>query len=167
MVADIRSVPFSARFSEYHQDALRDTLAAHEIRYVYLGEELGPRSREPAHYDSSGQVQFARLQESELFQSGVSRLSSGLDNDFSIALLCAEKDPAICHRSLLVGHYLVRHLNIEVQHIGHEGTLESQQELEQRLIQLHGMQADMLTDDDELLALAYQQQLKNCAYRRS
>lgn len=166
VVADIRSVPYSAAFKDYHQKALQAHLKKAGIRYVYLGKELGPRSKEDSHYDESNQVQFDRLMQSDLFLSGIERLKNGLEGDHRIALLCAEKDPAICHRSLLVSHYLVRHLDTEVQHISHSGELESQKELEIRLIDLQELQADMLTGTDDLLELAYQQQLKDYAYKR-
>ncbi len=166
VVADIRSVPYSAAFNDYHQEALQSHLRSNSIRYVYLGKELGPRSKDPAHYDENNQVQFDRLVHSDLFQSGILRLQNGLEKSHRIALLCAEKDPAICHRSLLVSHYLIRNIDIEIQHITHSGALESQQEMEERLIDLQGLQADMLTGSDELLDLAYKQQLKDCAYRR-
>lgn len=166
VVADIRSVPYSAAFKDYHQESLQRHLRNNGIRYVYLGKELGPRSEDPAHYDENNQVQFDRLMHSDLFQSGIQRLRNGLEKNHRITLLCAEKDPAICHRSLLVSHYLIRNIDVEVQHITHTGELESQQDMEERLIDLQGLQADMLTGSNELLDLAYQQQLKDCAYRR-
>lgn len=43
VVADVRSVPYSKRFFDYHQDALKSHLQSAGIRYVYLGEELGSR----------------------------------------------------------------------------------------------------------------------------
>ncbi len=165
-VADIRSVPYSAVFKEYHREALQSALHRAKIHYVYLGQELGPRSENDDHYDASGQVQFHRLMESELFQQGIKRLHAGLNKNMNIALLCAEKDPAICHRSLLVGHYLKQHGNLDVQHILFDGELETQSQLEKRLIDLQGLQADLVTDSSELEHIAYERQLKQRAYRR-
>ncbi len=165
-VADIRSVPYSRAFPDYHREALQTALLDEGIQYVYLGEELGPRSKEDAHYDDTGQVQFDRLMQSRLFQQGIARLKAGMEKGLNIALLCAEKDPAICHRSLLVAHYLLVEEDIDVQHITHEGTLESQADLEQRLIQLQGLQADLLTPAEDLASLAYQGQVQDRAYRK-
>ena len=67
VIADVRSVPFSKVFVDYHQTALEKTLPQHGIKYVHLGKELGPRSKDPSHYDDSGQVQFAKLMDSGLF----------------------------------------------------------------------------------------------------
>jgi uncharacterized protein (DUF488 family) len=120
-IADVRSTPFSKFFFDYHQSALEKTLPANGIDYVFLGKELGPRSKNPDHYDQSGQVQFDRLKKSTLFEAGIERLQSGLKKGLRIALLCAEKDPAQCHRSLLVGHYLCESFKTDIQHIDHDG----------------------------------------------
>ncbi len=166
VVADVRSVPYSRAFHDYNREALIAHLRNAGLRYVYLGEELGPRSKDPAHYDKGGQVQFPRLQQSELFLAGVSRLRTGLDRGFRIALLCAEKDPATCHRSLLIAHYFNKHLNMDIQHIDHEGNTEAESALESRLMRLTGIEPDMLSGEAECLQQAYAEQLRRVAYRR-
>lgn len=166
VVADIRSVPYSKAFFDYHQDALRRHLSDAGIRYVHLGPELGPRSNDPAHYDDSGQVQFHRLMHSELFQSGLDRLFDGLEKGFTIALTCACKDPAICHRSLLVGWALRHQRERDLRHILHDGGLELQSALETRLLTETNTVADMFTGEAGALQLAYERQCLACAYRR-
>jgi len=165
VIADVRSVPYSTAFQDYRQDALKATLAAAGIKYVYLGKELGPRSKDLSHYDECGQVKFDRLVKSDLFQQGVTRLRQGLDKGLSIAMMCAEKDPATCHRSLLVAHFLKHELDIVVQHIDYDGQLELQDELESRLVSLQGLSADMLSKEEELEEMAYQQQVQQTSYR--
>ncbi len=165
-VADVRSVPYSAVFKEYHREPLHAALKGEGIHYVYLGEELGPRSRLDAHYNDEGQVQFHRLMQSELFLSGIERLRTGINRGMRIAMLCACKESAICHRSLLVSYYLKHHCDIEVQHIDHAGQLESESELEQRLVSVQNLQEDLLTPPEQLGALAYERQVKQRAYRR-
>lgn len=165
-IADVRSTPFSKVFFDYHQTALEKTLPANGIDYVFLGKELGPRSKDPEHYNSSGQVQFDRLKKSPLFEAGIKRLQSGLDKGLKIALMCAEKDPATCHRSLLVSHYLCKNFKTDIRHIDHDGGLESQSQLEQRLIEIQDVKADLLTSTEELSAIAYERQLKQTSYRK-
>ena len=165
VVADIRSVPYSKVFHDYHQEALKSTLKAAGIGYVYLGLELGPRSKDTAHYDETNQVQFDWLMQSELFVAGIERLFSGLEKGFTIAMTCAEKDPAICHRSLLVGWALTHRYRLELQHILHDGNFESQAELEYRLLSETNTLPDMLMSETEALALAYQRQCRVYAYR--
>jgi uncharacterized protein (DUF488 family) len=166
VVADIRSVPYSKVFFDYHQEALKQHLQNAGIRYVYLGDELGPRSKDPSHYDNTRQVQFCLLMQSVLYQSGIQRLFEGLDKGFSIAMTCACKDPAICHRSLLVGWSLKHQHNYELQHILHDGGLESQTELEHRLMQLTGTVPDMFSGEVGALKLAYERQCQASAYRK-
>jgi uncharacterized protein (DUF488 family) len=165
-IADVRSIPFSKVFFDYHRSALEKTLPANAIDYVFLGKELGPRSKDPDHYDRSGQVQFASLKKSPLFEAGIKRLQDGLSKGLNIALLCAEKDPAGCHRSLLVSHYFHQNFETDIQHINHDGGLESQSQLEQRLVEIQGVKADLLTSTEELSAIAYERQLKQTSYRK-
>ena len=164
-VADVRSVPFSKAFFDYHQPAIRRHLEAAGIRYVYLGDELGPRSKNRDHYDDCGQVQFDRLSQSELFRRGIERLQDGLGKGFNIALMCAEKDAAGCHRSLLIGYSLQRQVGLELQHITHEGELETQQQLEARLPQIHQLGQDLFLSEAEARQRAYRMQLQKTSYR--
>lgn len=165
-VADVRSVPYSSAFFDYHQEPLRRRLEQAGIRYVYLGDELGPRSRDDGHYDECGQVQFDRLMQAPLFRQGIERVSQGLEKGFTIALMCAEKDPATCHRSLLIAYYLQRQPHWSVQHIRHQGDLESQAALETRLREIHGAGDDLFASAEEQLQRAYRMQLKKTAYIR-
>ncbi|MCO7224065.1 DUF488 family protein [Pleionea sp. CnH1-48] len=166
VVADVRSVPYSKAFYDYHQEALQQHLKSNNIRYVYLGEELGPRSKDPNHYDESNQVQFEKLMTSALFSTGISRLKTGLDRHFNIALMCAEKDPANCHRSTLIAYYLARNESIQIKHITHDGHIESQTQLEERLLELTQTQPDLISSKEECLQRAYYKHIKTTAYRK-
>ena len=163
-VADVRSVPYSRAFHDYHREPLATHLRSAGVAYVYLGEELGPRSTDPAHYNALGQVQFERLQKAALFQRGIERVFTGLKKPLRIALMCAEKDPATCHRSLLIGHHLLHQRALSTRHILHDGELESEEDLEQRLMALNDIHADMLTPACECCALAWQAQCQRYAY---
>lgn len=165
-VADVRSVPYSKVFHDYHRETLSATLKQANIHYVYLGDELGPRSKDDAHYDKCGQVQFDLLMQSPLYLAGLNRLQVGLDKGMRIALMCAEKDPADCHRSLLIGYDLYRQRQVIVQHIKHSGELESHAEMEERLLLLHDLGSDLVSSKDEQIELAWQLQSQAKAYRR-
>ena len=131
-------------------------MPTNEIGYVFLGKELGPRSRNPDHYDQSGKVKFDRLKKSPLFEVAIERLQSGLTKGLKITLLCAQKDLVQCHRSLMVGHYLWESFKTDIQHFDHGGGLESQSQLEQPFIEAQGVQTDLLTCAEELSAIAYE-----------
>lgn len=166
-VADVRSVPYSKAFFDYHQEAIAATLRSHKIHYVYLGEELGPRSKDDSHYDKTGQIQFDRLMQTSLFKTGIKRLEKGLDKAMNIALMCAEKDPATCHRSLLIGYYLQRnHPSIELLHICHNGNLETQVSLESRVIAMYSTGQDLFMTPQESAEQAYKKQLQVTSYRK-
>jgi uncharacterized protein (DUF488 family) len=46
-VADVRSSPFSRFSPQFNRDALSAALRATAIHYVFLGVELGARSKDP------------------------------------------------------------------------------------------------------------------------
>jgi uncharacterized protein (DUF488 family) len=165
-IADVRSVPYSKVFHDYHRENLIQSLKTQDIHYVYLGEELGPRSKDDNHYNNRGQVQFERLQKSALFEQGINRILTGLGKSLNIAMLCAEKDPAICHRSLLIGEYLLDQHQLDIQHICHDGNIKTHTALQQRLMTENEITPDMLTPECECLKMAWQAQSSRFAYRR-
>jgi len=165
-IADVRSVPYSKAFHDYHKENLAAALKQNNIYYVYLGEELGPRSKDDSHYDEHGQVQFDRVAQSDLYRQGVARLQEGLNKGLTIALMCAEKDPADCHRSLMIGYDLQRRLNTPVQHITHDGNLEPQRDMELRLRSEHGADNDLFSTEEEQIELACKTQCQLKAYKR-
>ena len=165
VVVDIRSVPYSKVFHDYNRETLRKTLRKEGVRYIDLGKELGPRSKDPCHYNEENQVQFDRLMDSDLFKSGIQRLFEGLEKGFTIALNCAEKNPATCHRSLLVGWSLKHQYQHELEHILHDGALRSQSDLEYQLMALTNTSEDLFTNENQALQLAYDRQCAAFAYR--
>lgn len=166
-LVDVRSVPFSGTFREYNQNSLADELKKHNIHYIHLGDELGPRSTNPSHYNSSNQVQFDRLCESPLFKSGMDRIKSGLDRGYNIAMMCAEKDPGTCHRSLLISEAFLDQMIIEVQHICFNGEIEPHKALQERIAELNKIPLnDMFRSRDECIQQAIAIQSDKYAYKK-
>ena len=91
-VADVRSTPYSRFNPQFRREKLQTALAAAGIQYVFLGEELGARSQDPACYDADGRVSYARLAQTDLFRKGIARLKAGMA-DHRISLMCAEREP--------------------------------------------------------------------------
>jgi len=163
-VADVRSQPYSRYTPEYSQDQLKAALADAGIQYVFMGKELGARREEPECY-VGGKVRYDLVAKTTAFRDGLGRIESGRQQ-YRIALLCAEKDPVTCHRAILVSRELARK-RVNVQHILHDGTLESHEELEQRLLQLHGRdQVDLFEGETERLDRAYSLQAEEIAFVR-
>ncbi len=120
VVADVRSQPFSQFNPQFNRDSLRAALLDANIKYVFLGAELGGRPPEPDFYDSDGHVLYSAVAKTERFNSGLQRLLAGADR-YRVAMLCSEEDPIHCHRRLLVGRVLVNR-GIAIVHIRGDGS---------------------------------------------
>lgn len=161
-LADVRSAPFSRFNPQFNKDALESGLKAQGIKYVFLGRELGARSDDRSCYEN-GRVQYARLARTDLFHRGIERVLRGA-NEHRIALMCAEKDPLECHRTLLVARALDEQ-GVAVDHILADGRLESQGDAMRRLLDVVGLpREDLLQSTQELIAQALAEQEKRVAY---
>ena len=161
-VADVRSVPYSRWQPQYNREDLTEDLKARGIAYVFLGKELGARSDDPKCYEN-GRVQYRSLAETPLFQSGIKRVRDGSRHK-RIALMCAEKDPLDCHRTILVARELVAS-GLDVTHILENGSLEPHDETMKRLSeQLRLPAQDLFLTADELEDRAYAAQEQRIAY---
>ncbi|HMJ61230.1 MAG TPA: DUF488 domain-containing protein [Bryobacteraceae bacterium] len=134
VVVDVRSHPYSAYASAFDQEALAKSLRAAGVQYVYLGNELGGRPRGSAYYDADGHVLYGKVAESSGFRAGLARLEKGLRQSV-VAVLCAEEDPAGCHRRLLVSRVLAER-GVLVQHIRGDGSLQTEDELQEAQLSL-------------------------------
>lgn len=132
-IADVRSIPYSRYNQQYNKEKLQSELNKNNIEYRFFGKELGARSENPNCYIGNKAV-YEKIAQTEEFLQGLERLKKGL-NKYNIALMCAEKDPINCHRGILISRYLKKK-EIEILHILPNGKLESQTELEKRLIAL-------------------------------
>lgn len=160
-LADVRSHPYSRHNPQFCKRPLEDALRKAGIAYVFLGRELGARSRNPDCY-VDGRVQYARLARQPLFREGLDRILNG-SKQYRIAVACAEKDPAQCHRAVLVCREL-RALVERIDHIHADGSVEGHAAFEQRLLRLHGLAPDMLTTEQACIEAAYDRQAAKIAY---
>lgn len=161
-IADVRSSPFSRFNPQFNKDALERALKANGIKYVFLGRELGARSDDPSCYEN-GRVQYARIAKTALFDSGLTRVMRGAQAH-RIALMCAEKEPLDCHRTLLVARALVER-GVPVTHIWANGQTESNGDAMLRLLDVVGLpREDLFRTQEELLAQALRRQEDRVAY---
>ena len=103
-LCDVRSRPYSRLNGQFNRENLQESLRESGITYVFLGKELGARSEDASCY-VRGKVQYDHLARTELFKKGLDRVRQGM-KDYRIALMCAEKDPLVCHRAILVARHL-------------------------------------------------------------
>lgn len=162
-VADVRSAPFSRRFPQFDKPALSRSLKDAEIGYVFMGRALGARPDDPSCY-AGGRVSYRRLAARPAFLDGVARLKKGA-RDHRIALMCAEREPLDCHRTILVARALDLE-GIAVLHIHADGRLEPHGEATDRLFDLVGVpREDMFLGRRELAAMAFSRQEARIARR--
>ena len=162
VVADVRSTPQSRFNPHFCREAFEIALKQGGFRYVFLGRELGARTSDLSCY-LDGKVQYSRLAKTALFQGGLDRIIRGKTN-YRIALMCAEKEPLDCHRTLLVGRALVER-GVPIVHIHADGKLESYEDSMSRLLHLTGVpKQDMFRSKEELLNEALARQEQNVAY---
>jgi uncharacterized protein (DUF488 family) len=162
-LCDVRSKPFSRFNPQFNLDELKKVLPEHGIKYIYLGKELGARSEDPSCY-KDGKVQYNRLARTELFREGLARIQDGIQKGFTIALMCAEKEPLECHRTILVSRHLIS-LGLNVKHIHADGKLEDHVNALKRLAYMLNLpQGDMFNETEEAFADVYQRQEERIAY---
>lgn len=174
-LADVRSSPYSRYVPHVNRPNLAAFLSQAEIKYVFMGTELGARPENPTCY-VEGKAVYEKIAALESFHHGIQRLVKGCQ-DHRIALMCAEKDPIQCHRAILVCQHLVP-FNLEIAHILSTGQLEFHEDLESRLLATHHLTApageaqlslfaveeSSHPDRDQLLRQAYQLQGDKIAY---
>jgi len=130
-VADVRSVPYSRFARHFIREAFEKALKTVDVRYLFLGAELGGRPNLDEFYDSDGHVLYSRLAESSAFMIGIERLSN-VAAEFRTAIMCSEEDPAVCHRHLLVSRVLVTR-NVEIAHIRKSGEVQCYEVIEREV----------------------------------
>jgi uncharacterized protein (DUF488 family) len=162
-VCDVRSGPYSRMNPQFNREDLKKALRENRISYVFMGKELGARSDDLCCY-VHGKVQYDLLAQTELFQHGLSRIQAGIEK-YRITLMCAEKDPLDCHRTILVSRYLEEKLDLEVQHILANGQLEKHSDTMDRLLyNLKLPSQDIFRTHDVVLADACRIQGQKIAY---
>jgi len=160
-VCDVRSVPFSQYNPQFNREAISKALRKLDIFYGFMGRELGARSDNPDCY-IDGKVQYNYLAEEPRFLVGLNRIRNGLET-YRVALMCAERDPLTCHRTILVCREL-RSPDLDIEHILADGSIETNAAAEMRLLSILSIHPDMLNNEHDCIELAYDKQANNIAY---
>lgn len=161
-VADVRSTPASRFTPQFNRNAVKRSLREANIKYVFLGDELGARTKDLSCY-VDGQVQYDRLARTPGFVEGIRRLMNGVRTE-RIAVMCTEQEPLDCHRTVLIAQVLVGR-GITVWHIHGDGHVESHPVAMRRLMTKFGLdEADLLSTSTERLQEALSRQENRIAY---
>ena len=163
-LCDVRSMPYSSRNPQFNRELLKKAVKSHNIEYFFLGEELGARPKDSSCY-VDGKAIYQKISDSNLFKNGLERIKLGMQKGYVLALMCAEKDPMTCHRSILICRNL-RGQGVDIRHIIDHEIIETQVDLEKRLIAQLKLHPDMFkdTDSNDLIERAYDIQGDRIAY---
>lgn len=160
-VADVRSVPFSRRFPQFSQKALAASLKDAGIEYWFLGDALGARPKDPGCYQD-GKASYARIAATRAFKDAIDALIAAARVK-RVALMCAEKEPLDCHRTILVARALAQQ-GCEVAHILADGSIAPHAEIERQLLRAAKEGDDLFDDRAAALARAYDKRAGKMAF---
>jgi uncharacterized protein (DUF488 family) len=128
VLVDIRSSPNSSWATFAKKQNLQELLKSAGIKYLYMGDVLGGLPSDPECLDpQTGKTDYRLIQQKASFQQGIIRVINGCKK-YRICLMCAEENPAHCHRSLLVGDALIRN-DVKILHIRGDGRIQTDEEL--------------------------------------
>jgi uncharacterized protein (DUF488 family) len=113
LLADVRSSPASRFAPQFNRATLARSLQAAGIGYRWFGQTLGGKPRAPE----------------LVFSAGIADLLQAAETQ-STAIMCAERDPRMCHRTHLVTPALLKNGAV-VTHILGDGTLLAHDALQQ------------------------------------
>lgn len=114
-LVDVRAQPRSRHNPQFNDDALRLACDKAGITYHWAGRQLGglrvPRPDSPHVALDEGLRGFADHMDTDAFQKGASQLQH-LASRGACAMLCAEHDPAHCHRSLIADYLVLQGMRV-------------------------------------------------------
>lgn len=126
-LVDVRSWPGSRRLPQFNKATLETALQGANIAYEWRGEALGGKAEDPALLGPDGKPDYPAMAARPQFQDALNDLIAEA-RETALAIMCAEGDPARCHRTLLVGAALASR-GVEITHILRDGTMAADHDL--------------------------------------
>ena len=115
VLVDVRAEPRSRHNPQFNEDSLREALTRAEITYHWAGRQLGGlragQPNSPHTAMDEGRRGFADYMDTDSFQKGASQLQT-MAARAPTAILCAEREPEHCHRSLISDYLLLQGVTI-------------------------------------------------------
>jgi len=137
LLVDVRSMPYSRRFPQFGRERLTKSLAEAGIDYRWEGEALGGKPRAPR----------------AAFEAALDRVIE-TSHDTPLCLMCAEKEPLDCHRTILVSRWLAER-GARIEHLLADGGTRPHEQVEEALLK-KDRGADLFEDRAARLARAYE-----------
>jgi len=166
---DVRSNPFSSHFPVYNMDILEQTLKRNNIHYRSYANEFGAQQPERCFYTPQGYLDFEIFTASEKYNHGYQRIEDGLMKDYVFALMCSEKDPMDCHRSIMISKTFNDN-GYSVHHLLPDNKFMTQLDVEKRLLNKYFPNRDQISffaeqrSDNELITESYRKRNADIGY---
>jgi uncharacterized protein (DUF488 family) len=141
LLVDVRSMPYSRRHPQFGKERLAKSLAAAGIAYEWHGAALGGKGG--SYNDAAAQPAF---------KDTLAQLIDRSANT-TLCLMCAEKEPLDCHRTVLVSRRLAER-GTAIEHLLADGGTRPHREIEDMLL-AKTASGDLFDDRAQLLARAY------------
>lgn len=126
-LVDVRRYPGSRRNPQFNGPNLSNSLTEHGMSYLWEGDALGGHRDAPPFTQHTGlrsstMRAYAAHMENDEFRDTVDRLTHTA-NSLRVAIMCAERNPEHCHRSLVSDYLSLK--GVEVLHLMAPGQLEA------------------------------------------
>lgn len=168
ILIDVRSNPSSKYYTDFNKEELTKSLEVEGIRYDNFKEEFGARQNNLKFY-IEGYLDFQLFCNSNRFKDGIKKLKNATKRNYNIALMCAEKDPINCHRCIMIGNGIRNYF--DVQHILPDKSLQSQNDIDKKLLHKYFPNRNQLSlldeniSDNEYIEKAYKIRNKDIGYK--
>ncbi|MBI3546393.1 MAG: DUF488 domain-containing protein [Gammaproteobacteria bacterium] len=114
-LVDVRAQPRSQHNPQFNDSSLRAACEQAGMIYHWAGRQLGgmraPQANSPHRALAEGRRGFADYMDSEVFKKGAAQLQQWAARGVC-AMLCAERDPAHCHRALIADYLSLQGLRV-------------------------------------------------------
>lgn len=124
LLVDVRSMPYSRRFPQFGRERLAKSLDDSGVGYIHEGAALGGKPEGGGSYDD--------LAARPAFHQALDRLIEQAGGR-TVCLMCAEKEPLDCHRTVLVARRLAER-GVVVEHLLADGRCEPHAAIEDKLL---------------------------------
>ena len=141
LLVDVRSMPYSRRHPQFGKERLAKSLEATGLSYVWEGAALGGKGGS-----------YTEAAQRPAFTEALDRLIDRAKTT-TVCLMCAEKEPLDCHRTVLVSRRLVER-GAAIEHLLADGSTRPHAEIEEKLLAKKAG-GDLFDDRNRLLEQAY------------